>query len=104
MTTTRDSFVDRANRDVGTAKAAAVGSGARHLIDKRAAAVDAYPAMDAMRDRARAIRLHTLAHLDTYLDQFADAVEALGATSSSQQTQTKRIATSGRSRGTPARI
>lgn len=78
MTTTRDSFVDRANRDVGTAKADAVGSGARHLIERRAAAVGAYPAMDAMRDRARAIRLHTLAHLDTYLDQFADAVEALG--------------------------
>jgi len=72
------SFLERAHREVGTAKAAAVGSGARVLIAKRAKAVDTYPAMDAMRDRTQEIRLHTLAHLDGYLAQFADAVEALG--------------------------
>ncbi len=78
MTERPASFLERAHQEVGTAKAAAVGSGARVLIAKRAKAVDAYPAMDAMRDRAQEIRLHTLAHLDGYLAQFADAVEALG--------------------------
>jgi len=71
-------FIERAEQEVGTSKAEAVGSGARVLIAKRAKAVAAYPAMDAMRDRAQEIRLHTLAHLDTYLAQFADTVEALG--------------------------
>jgi len=78
VTTTRPSFADRAAAEVGTDKVRAVGDGARNLIEKRAAAVAAYPAMDAMRDRARDIRLHTLAHLDTYLAEFADAVEAAG--------------------------
>ncbi|MDX1449706.1 MAG: LutB/LldF family L-lactate oxidation iron-sulfur protein, partial [Acidimicrobiia bacterium] len=36
------------------------------------------PAMDVMRDRARAIRMHTLARLDTYLGQLADSVERNG--------------------------
>ncbi|MEN8235724.1 MAG: LutB/LldF family L-lactate oxidation iron-sulfur protein, partial [Actinomycetota bacterium] len=71
-------FIERAGNEAGTAKAAAVGEAARHLIEKRAAAVEAFPAMDAMRDRTREIRLHTLAHLDRYLTEFADAVEALG--------------------------
>jgi L-lactate dehydrogenase complex protein LldF len=71
-------FLERATQEVGTPKAEAVGSGARVLISKRARAIAAYPAMDAMRDRAQEIRLHTLAHLDTYLAQFAEAVEALG--------------------------
>ncbi len=71
-------FVERANKDVSTPKAAAVAAGARLLTTKRAAAVAAYPAMDIMRDRARTIRLHALTHLDRYLDQFADAVETAG--------------------------
>ncbi len=78
MTEQPTAFIERAEQEVGTAKAEAVGSGARVLIAKRAKAVAAYPAMDAMRDRSREIRIHTLAHLDTYLAQFADAVEALG--------------------------
>jgi len=71
-------FAERGAAEVGTAKAEAVGNGARHLIEKRAAAVEAYPTMDAMRDRAREIRLHTLTNLDTYLARFADSVEAAG--------------------------
>ena len=78
MTEQPTTFLERAGQEVGTPKAEAVGSGARVLITKRAKAVGAYPAMDAMRDRSREIRLHTLAHLDEYLAQFADAVEALG--------------------------
>jgi len=75
---TASTFSERGAAAVGSAAAAAVGDGARHLIEKRAAAVDAYPAMDAMRDRVREIRLHTLAHLDAYLADFADSVEAAG--------------------------
>ena len=71
-------FAERGAAEVGSDKAKAVGDGARHLIEKRAVAVEAYPVMDAMRDRAREIRLHTLANLDMYLARFADAVEALG--------------------------
>jgi L-lactate dehydrogenase complex protein LldF len=37
-----------------------------------------FAAMDQMRDQARAIRLHTLRHLDTLLEQFADTAEAAG--------------------------
>jgi L-lactate dehydrogenase complex protein LldF len=78
MTEAPATFVARASAESGTAKAAAVGTAARHLIEKRDAAVAAYPAMDVMRDRLREIRLHTLTHLDRYLAEFADAVEGLG--------------------------
>jgi L-lactate dehydrogenase complex protein LldF len=71
-------FAERGAAEVGSDKARAVGDWARHLTEKRAAAVEAYSAMDAMRDRAREIRLHNLTNLETYLGQFADAVEALG--------------------------
>ena len=36
------------------------------------------PDAEAVRDRARAIRAHTIAHLDRYLEQFARAVERHG--------------------------
>jgi L-lactate dehydrogenase complex protein LldF len=78
VTRVNASFDGRAATEIGTDKAAAVGNGARHLSEKRAAAVAAYPAMDAMRDRVHDIRLHTLAHLDSYLAEFADAVEGAG--------------------------
>ena len=78
MTDQPTTFLERADRDVNTPKAAAVAAGARLLTAKRSAAVAAYPAMDDMRDRAQAIRMQTLARLDRYLDQFADAVEAAG--------------------------
>jgi L-lactate dehydrogenase complex protein LldF len=73
-----DTFVERAAAEVCTPKARAVDAGARLLTAKRLEGVKQYPAMDAMRDRAREIRLHTLAHLDTYLEQFAESVEAVG--------------------------
>ena len=44
----------------------------------RATALASLPAAEAVRDRARLIRAHTLSKLDTYLAQFADAVEAVG--------------------------
>jgi L-lactate dehydrogenase complex protein LldF len=44
----------------------------------RANALASLPDAEAVRDRARLIRAHTLSQLDTYLAQFADAVEAAG--------------------------
>ena len=44
----------------------------------RATAFESLPASEAVRDRARAIRAHTLGHLDQCLAQFADAVEKAG--------------------------
>jgi L-lactate dehydrogenase complex protein LldF len=78
MTSAASTFAERGAAEVGSDKAKAIGDGARHLIEKRGAALEDYPAMDAMRDRAREIRLHTLANLDAYLSRFADSVEAAG--------------------------
>lgn len=72
------SFLERARADIGTEAVAALRIGADRFRTHRLEAVADYPAMDAMRDRARAIRLHTLANLHRYLGQFADAVEANG--------------------------
>ncbi|MCB0212020.1 MAG: lactate utilization protein, partial [Anaerolineae bacterium] len=44
----------------------------------RKVALQALPEADALRDHARRIRAHTIAHLDRYLGQFADSVERAG--------------------------
>jgi L-lactate dehydrogenase complex protein LldF len=48
------------------------------LTAGRAASFAAFPAGDAVRDRARAIRADVVAHLDRYLATFADAVARRG--------------------------
>jgi L-lactate dehydrogenase complex protein LldF len=48
------------------------------ILDSRSAGLDRLPGSDDWRDHARAIRAHTLAHLDRYLDEFVTNVEALG--------------------------
>ncbi len=48
------------------------------FISLRASALETLATPDGVRDRARAIRAHTLSQLDRYLVQFADAVEAAG--------------------------
>ena len=45
---------------------------------KRAKAVEGLPEFDALRDRAVAIKNHTLENLDHYLERYADAVERNG--------------------------
>ena len=45
---------------------------------KRASAMDALPHAELVRDRARAIRIEALSHLDTYLLQLEAAVQAHG--------------------------
>jgi L-lactate dehydrogenase complex protein LldF len=49
-------------------------------IKKHAALSAENPQWEALRQRARQIKLHTLTHLDTYLARFAEAAEANGAT------------------------
>lgn len=48
------------------------------FIDKRQKAVDALPEFDALRDSARAIKDHALAHLDLYLEAYEEKVKAAG--------------------------
>ncbi|MGA7800431.1 MAG: LutB/LldF family L-lactate oxidation iron-sulfur protein, partial [Gammaproteobacteria bacterium] len=52
-----------------------VGGG---FIEKRRAAVDALPEFESLRAAARAVKDHTLAHLDEYLERFEARVVASG--------------------------
>ena len=56
----------------------AVRHTSERVLVSRAAALQALPAADAVRDEARRIRAETLAHLDRHLDTFTRAVEARG--------------------------
>lgn len=49
------------------------------LRTMKKASVDALGNFEAWRERGEAIRAHTIAHLDYYVAQFADAAEAAGA-------------------------
>ncbi len=71
-------FRRRAVQEMSTPKPAAVGRAARRFTGQRQWAVDDFAAMEETRDRGRRIRLHTLANLHRYLDQFADSVERVG--------------------------
>jgi L-lactate dehydrogenase complex protein LldF len=48
------------------------------FIDRRAAAAGRLPEFDALRDSARDIKNHTLAHLDLYLERYVARLEAAG--------------------------
>jgi L-lactate dehydrogenase complex protein LldF len=56
----------------------ALGNVKRGFIDKRKAAADRLPEFEALRDSARDIKKHTLAHLDLYLDAYEAKVTASG--------------------------
>lgn len=71
-------FLGRAEELIGTKEAEAVGRGVTRFTAKRDHAVSEFPAMDHLRDRARAIRLHSLAHLDRLLGHFADSLVSRG--------------------------
>lgn len=71
-------FIDRASKDIGTPGIAALETGARRLTGNRLNAGADFPAMEEMRDQARAIRLKALHNLDGLLATFADSVESLG--------------------------
>ncbi|WP_026381257.1 LutB/LldF family L-lactate oxidation iron-sulfur protein [Afifella pfennigii] len=51
----------------------------RGFIEKRRKAAEALPEFEALRDEARAIKEHTLAHLDLYLEAFEAKAQHAGA-------------------------
>jgi L-lactate dehydrogenase complex protein LldF len=73
------SFHRRVEEALGNARLrGALRSVSSRVLASRAAALEELPSADGWRDHARRIRAHTLARLDTYLDQFIAAVEARG--------------------------
>lgn len=71
-------FKGRASRALGTSGVAATARGARRFTNGRLKAAAEFPPFEELRDRAREIRLATLAQLDRYLDQFTESVKAVG--------------------------
>lgn len=71
-------FLTRAEALIGTHEADAIDAGARQFLDRRDQRFDEFPMVEALRDRARAIRLRTLRELDLLLARFADEVDAAG--------------------------
>jgi L-lactate dehydrogenase complex protein LldF len=57
---------------------AAINRAAERFYQGRDTALVSLPDPDATRDHARAIRAHTIAHLDQYLEQFEASVQAAG--------------------------
>ena len=56
----------------------ALGNVEKGFISKRAKAADALPEFEALRDNAKAIKDHTLAHLDLYLAEYEKRVTESG--------------------------
>jgi L-lactate dehydrogenase complex protein LldF len=56
----------------------ALGNVRRGFIDKRRKAADALPEFEALRDEAKAIKDHTLRHLDLYLEAYEEKVRESG--------------------------
>ncbi|MFN3766504.1 MAG: LutB/LldF family L-lactate oxidation iron-sulfur protein, partial [Aliihoeflea sp.] len=56
----------------------ALGNVRAGFIDKRKKAVDALPEFDALRENGKAIKDHTLANLDLYLENYEAQVKAAG--------------------------
>lgn len=71
-------FLSRAEALIGTPEAEAVAGGVRNFSTMRDQAVAEFPVMAEVRDRARAVRLHSLRHLDRLLGRFADELETVG--------------------------
>lgn len=71
-------FVSRAERLIGSTEAAAVSKGVERFQSMRAAAFEEFETGEELRDRARAIRLHALAHLDRLIAHFADRLTDAG--------------------------
>src|SRR5262249_31556556 len=75
---TSPAFKDNARAalaDVQLQRALSRGLG---FTERRKAAADALPEFDALRDAARDIKDHTLAHLDLYLEAYEQRVIAAG--------------------------
>jgi L-lactate dehydrogenase complex protein LldF len=72
-------FKENARRALGDPQLQkAMGFVRAGFIDKRLSAIEALPEFDALRDNARDIKNHTLAHLDLYLEAYEEKVRAAG--------------------------
>lgn len=80
MQITSPSFKRNAHEALGDVQLQkALGNVRAGFIDKRRQAVDALPEFDRLRDNARAIKDHALAHLDLYLEAYeAKVIESGG--------------------------
>ncbi|HEY7991339.1 MAG TPA: LutB/LldF family L-lactate oxidation iron-sulfur protein [Stellaceae bacterium] len=79
MQATSHAFKDNAHKALGDRNLqTALGILKRDFPGRRAAAVDRLPEFDQLRDEGRAIKNHTLAHLDLYLEAFEQKVTSLG--------------------------
>ena len=78
MTMQPVTFRGRAEKAIREGTVAATRVGAKRIAQLRRDAAADFEIFEAMRDQARAIRLHVLNNLDHYLGRFADNVEARG--------------------------
>ncbi|MGZ9033785.1 MAG: lactate utilization protein B, partial [Rhodospirillales bacterium] len=79
MDSTAHAFVENAHRALRDAKLQqSLGRFKAGFPVKRRMAVDRLPEFDALRDAAREMKDHTLAHLDLYLECFTEKAEASG--------------------------
>ena len=79
MQTTSSAFKENARRALDDPQLQkTLGFVRGRFVDKRQVAVDALPEFEALRERARAIKDHTLAHLDLYLEAFEEKVAESG--------------------------
>lgn len=76
---TSPQFKDNARKALGDAQLQrALGNVKKGFIEKRAAAAEALPEFEALRDSARDIKNHALEHLDLYLERYEEKVKASG--------------------------
>src|SRR5215813_13542319 len=71
-------FKENARAAIADPQLQGVLRGGLGFIDRRQAAIDRLPEFDALRDAARDIKNHTLAHLDLYLEAYEERVKAAG--------------------------
>ena len=70
-------FLGRIDSALASDAPAKVAANAQNFAAKRYVVAGDHPQFEELRDRARAIRMETLAELDTHLARFADAAEAV---------------------------
>src|SRR5215472_9413904 len=75
---TSPAFKENARAAIADPQLQGVLRGGLGFIDRRQAAIDRLPEFDALRDAARDIKNHTLAHLDLYLEAYEQKVTAAG--------------------------
>src|SRR6266536_2653032 len=78
MTITSPAFKENASAALADARLQQALSGGLGFVERRRAAAERLPEFDALRDAARDIKDHTLAHLDLYLEAYAQRVRAQG--------------------------